>query len=407
MKNTKTLAFAAAVALAPSVSYAGGFDLSGQPIDIIFEEGNYIEGRVGIVIPDLEGDTPSLLSPSISGATGNTADNTPFFTLGAKTDFTDRISAALIYDTPFLRETTYNQGLFEGTSARVEAETLTAIGRFKFNENFSVYGGPRLQASRVDLQAQFAREPGPNPLNPAVPPGPIAAGNVPAFEIDVQEYDVGFVAGFAAEIPKYKIRAAVTYNSEVEHDFDSVETFSQFVPALGGVGSNSIPGEFQVTTPQSINVDLQAPITTSTLVRANIRWVNWEGVDFNPPAFAGTFGQPVVEYTDNTVTYRLTVAQKINDKLAAFVTGSYEEQGDEEISLFKTTDGGFSIGGGVVIEPTEGLKLTLGGEYRRLFGISGVQSPALAPATAAGLATSSDFGDADVFALSARFGYSF
>ena len=407
MKNTKTLAFAAAVALAPSVSHAGGFDLSGQPIDIIFEEGNYIEGRVGIVIPDLEGDTPTLLSPSISGSTGNTADTTPFFTLGAKTDFTDRISGAIIYDTPFLRETTYEQGLFEGTSARVEAETLTAIGRFKFNENFSVYGGPRLQASRVDLQAQFVRAPGPNPGNPAIPPGPIAPGEVPAFDIDVQEYDVGFVAGFAAEIPKFKIRAAVTYNSEVTHDFDSVETFSQFVPAFNTALGQSTPGNFEVTTPQSVNLDLQAPVSTSTLVRANIRWVNWDGVDFNPPAFAGTFGQPVVEYTDDTITYRLTVAQKINDKLAAFVTGSYEEQGDEEISLFKTTDGGFSIGGGVVIEPVDGLKLTLGGEYRRLFGISGVQSPALAPATAAGLATSSDFGDADVFALSARFGYSF
>ncbi len=415
MTSSKTLAFAFAATLAPTVASAGGFDLTGQPIDIIFEEGNYIEGRVGIIVPDLEGDTPTLFSGALSGSTGNTADNTPFFTLGAKTDFTDRISGAILFDTPFLRQTTYEQGLFEGTSARVQAQTISAVGRFKLSDNFSVYGGPRLQASRVDLQAQFVRAPGPNPGNSAVPPGPIAAGNVPAFDIDVSEYDVGFVAGLAAEIPKYKIRAAVTYNSEITHDFDSVETFSQFVtpdvnplvPAPGIVAGRSFPGSFEVTTPQSINLDVQAPISTSTLVRANIRWVNWEGVDFNPPQFAATFGQPVVEYTDNTITYRLTVAQRINDTLAAFVTGSYEEQGDEEISLFKTTDGGFSIGGGVVIEPVEGLKMTLGGEYRRLFGISGVQSPALAPATALGLDTSSDFDDADVFAFSAKFGYSF
>lgn len=407
MKNSKALAVAAAITMAPPAAMAGGFDLSTQPIDIIFEEGNYIEGRVGIVVPDLEGDTPTLGGPGILGSSGNTADNTPFFTLGAKTDFTDRISGAILYDTPFLRETTYEQGLFEGTSARVEAETLTAVARIKLTDNFSVYGGPRLQSSRVDLQSQFARAPGPNPANSAVPPGPIAPGNVPAFQVDVREYDVGFVAGFAAEIPKYKVRAAVTYNSEVKHDFDSVETFSQFVPAAGAVFGQDFPGEFEVTTPQSINVDLQAPITTSTLVRANIRWVNWNGIDFDPPAFRAQFNQPVVEYTDNTVTYRLTVAQRINDKLAAFVTGSYEEQGDEEISLFKTTDGGFSIGGGVVVEPVEGLKLTLGGEYRRLFGISGTQSPALAPAAAFGLDTNSDFDDADVFAFSAKFGYSF
>ena len=407
MTTSKTLIFAAALAAAPSASYAGGFDLTGQPIDIIFEEGNYIEGRIGIVAPNLEGNTPNLLSPAISGSTGNTADNTPFLTLGAKTDFTDRISGAIIYDTPFLRETTYEQGLFEGTSARVEAQSLTALGRFKISDNFSIYGGPRIQSSRVDLQSQFARAPGPNPDNPAIPPGPIAPGSVPAFQIDVSEHDFGFVAGFAAEIPKFKVRAAVTYNSEITHDFDSVETFSQFVPAANAVFGQDVPGQFEVTTPQSINVDLQAPLSTSTLVRANIRWVNWDGVDFNPPQFAAIFGQPVVVYTDDTITYRLTVAQRINDKLAAFVTGSYEEQGDEEISLFKTTDGGYSIGGGVVVEPVEGLKLTLGGEYRRLFGISGVQSPALIPAVAAGIDASSDFDDADVFAFSMKVGYSF
>jgi len=160
-----------------------------------------------------------------------------------------------------------------------------------------------------------------------------------------------------------------------------------------------VVGEFEVTTPQSINLDVQFPVSTSTLVRANVRWVDWSGVDFNPPGFAATFNQPVVVYTDDTVTYRLTVAQRLNDNLAAFVTGSYEEQGDEEISLFKTVDGGYSIGGGVVIENGDGLKLTLGGEYRRLKGIAGVQSPVLPVA--------SEFDDADVFAFSAKFGYNF
>lgn len=390
MISSKTLAFAVTVILAPTVANAGGFDLSGQPIDIIFEEGNYIEGRVGIVIPDLEGSNPVL------GEFGDTANSTPFLTLGAKTDFTDRISGAIIYDTPFLRDTTYSAGIFEGTDARVEAETITAVARFKFDENFSVYGGPRFQSSRVDLQSPFVRQP--NPLSPLLP-GPIDPSETSGFDIDVSDYDFGFVVGGAIEIPDLKARVAVTYNSEITHDFESVETFSQFVPAFNTVLGQSTAGEFDVTTPQSLNLDVQFPVSTSTLVRANVRWVDWGGVDFNPPAFEAMFGQPVVVYTDDTVTYRLTVAQRINDNLAAFVTGSYEEQGDEEISLFKTVDGGYSIGGGVVIEPTEGLKLTLGGEYRRLNGISGQQSPVLP--------VPSEFDDADVFAFSAKFGYSF
>ena len=181
------------------------FDLTGQPIDIIFEEGNYIEGRVGLVSPNQEGSNPVL------GNFDDIGNSLPFFTLGAKTDFTDRISGAILYDTPFLRDTTYSAGIFEGTDARVEAQTITAVGRFKFNENFSIYGGPRLQNSRIDLQGPFAQFPGTTTIIP---------GEVPTYQIEVSEYDFGYVVGAAAEVPELKARIAVTYNSEINHSFD-------------------------------------------------------------------------------------------------------------------------------------------------------------------------------------------
>ena len=155
-----------------------------------------------------------------------------------------------------------------------------------------------------------------------------------------------------------------------------------------------------MTIPQSLIAEFQFPVSTSTLVRANVRWVDWSSVDFTPPAFLAAVGTPVVVYTDDVVTYRLTVAQRLNENLAAFVTGSYEEQGDEEISLFKTVDGGFSIGGGLIIENGDGLKLTLGGEYSRQKGLSGVQSEGVLPVP-------SEFDDANTFAFSAKVGYSF
>ena len=379
MIGSKTLVFAATALLAPTIANAGVFDLTGQPIDIIFEEGNYIEGRVGIVTPDQEGSNPVL------GDFGDIGNTIPFFTLGAKTDFTDRISGAILYDTPFLRDTTYSSGIFEGTDARVEAQTLTAVGRFKLNENFSVYGGPRLQMSSIDLQGPFARF-------PAAPGavGAIIPGEVPTYQMDVRESDFGYVVGAAAEVPELKARIAVTYNSQINHTFDSEETFAFQAPAFG---------DFGVTIPQSLNAEFQFPVTTSTLVRANVRWVDWSSVDFTPPAFLAVTGDPVVVYTDDVVTYRLTVAQRLNENLAAFVTGSYEEQGDEEISLFKTVDGGFSIGGGFIIENGKGLKLTIGGEYSQQKGLSGVQSPTLP--------VPSELDDADTFAFSAKFGYSF
>ena len=369
MRILKALFCASSIALAPTLSQAGGFDLTGQPIDIIFEEGSYIEGGIGLVLPTVEGTNPA------GGPFGNTADDLLFVTFGAKTDITDRISAAFLYDTPFLRKTTYEAGLFNGTSADVEANTFTVVGRFKINENFSVYGGPRLQASNIDLQ------------------GPFAAGTtIPVYQIDVDEHGFGFVAGVAAEIPKYRIRAALTYNSAIDHDIETQEIF------LTPLGLATLPSNFDLETPQSVNLDLQGPISPSTLVRANIRWADWGGVNFTPPNFLASQGRPVVEYTEDTITYRLTVAQRINENLAGFVTGSYEADGGEDISLFKTVDGGFSLGGGFVYETEGGLRLQFGGEYRWLEGTSGVQNPGAPP---------SDFDEANAVAFSMKVGYRF
>lgn len=370
MRSLRALFCASTIALVPTLSHAGVFDLTGQPIDIIFEEGNYIEGNVGLVTADVEGTNDG-------GDSGNIADDLTFLTFGAKTDITDNISAAFIYDTPFLRKTTYTEGLFNGTAADVEAQTLTAVGRLKFGKNFSVYGGPRLQISSIDLQGPFA-----------------APGFPPVYQIDLKEADLGFVAGAAFEMPEYKVRAAVTYNSAITHDVETQEIF------FGQTGFVTAPSSFELETPQSVNVDLQAPISRSTLVKASIRWANWDGVNLTPPNFLNNpnFGRPVVEYTEDVFTYRLTVAQRINENFVGFVTGSYEEDGGEEISLFKATDGGYSLGGGVIFENQKGLRLQLAGEYRWLKGTSGAQVPG-APFT--------DFGDADSVGFSLKVGYRF
>lgn len=382
MTKSKRFILAASLAALPSMSHAGGFDLTGQPIGIIFQEGNYIEGQVGFLSANVEGTNP------IFGDFGDTADDFAFFSGGVKVDLTDSLSGALIFDTPFKRETTYEGGLFVGTAAEVEANSLTAVARYKFGDNFSIYGGPRAQVAAIDLQGPFARNP--------VTQVPTA---LPVYQIDVESLAFGFVAGVAAEIPDLKVRAALTYNSAITHDFDATEI------SATPLGLRVIDSSFETEVPQSINLDLQAPVSPSTLVRANIRWVDWGGVNFTPPDFLLTQGRPVVEYTEDTITYRLTVAQRINENFAAFVTGSYEADGGEEISLFKSVDGGFSLGGGFVYENEEGFNLQIGGEYRWLFGTSGPQVPTLPGTNTPTPAT--QFDDATAIGLSMKVGYRF
>lgn len=349
MTISKSFVQASLFALMPVTAYAGGFDVTGQPIGIIFEEGNHIEATVGGIAAEVDGEVP-LIGQSF----GNVARTIPVFTGGAKFDFTDRISGAVILDRPFHRKTKYNTGLYVGTAADVEANTLTAVGRFKFNENFSVYGGPRLQRASIDLTG---------PSNPAF-------GD---YSYESSNTSVGFVVGAAAEIPEYKIRAAITYNSEIDHDFDSSEGI--LVATEGGAFRATREGTTSVTTPQSVNLDLQAPVSETTLVQASVRWVNWDGVNLTPPLFLQATGRPVVQYTEDTFTYRLTVAQRLNDSFIGFVTGSYEADGGEDISLFKSVDGSMSLGGGVIFEADNGLSLRVAAEHIWLEGTSGAQIP--------------------------------
>ncbi len=385
------LAGACALALiaASGDALAGGFDLTGEPVDIIFEEGTYAEGRIGFFSADVEGDVtvPTSATTSIGQSTGQIAEDIIFIAGGVKFDITDSLSAAVILDQPFERSTRYEDSLYTGTSADVSATKLALLGRYKFNDFISVYGGPKVQSASIDLTGRVAdlRSPG----DPAF-----------LYDIDVKDYDFGYIVGAALEWPEYRARLAVTYNSEVDHDFEAPETFAGTsltppftTPTVLGVG------DFETTTPQSVNVDLQAPLSRSTLVRANIRWVNWEGVNFSPTTFVNNLGRPVVEYDHDTIRYRLTVAQRITPQLAGFVTGSYEKAEGESISLFKTTDGVMSLGGGVVVSVNDRVDLTLGGEYLWFDGLSGRQVPTSSVVT--------DFEDGNGFTLGMKVGIRF
>lgn len=333
------------LAAIPNDARSGGFDLTGEPVDIIFEEGNYVEGRVAYFSADVDGVVTTFNQP-----TGEIAESVSFITGGVKFDVTDSFSAAVILDQPYERSTAYPSSIYAGTTADVAATKIALLGRYKFNPYFSIYGGPKVQSAEIDLTGQIV-VPGRTPFR---------------YDIDVKDFDFGYIAGAAVEWPEYKARAAITYNSEVEHDFEAPELFG---------GTSFGVSNFDTATPQSVNVDLQAPLSRSTLVRANIRWVDWGGVNFSPPIFVGLLGRPVVEYDHDTIRYRLTVAQRFTPQLAGFLTGSYEKAEGESISLFKTTDGVSSVGGGVVVNMSEDVTLTVGGEYLWFDGLSGRQVP--------------------------------
>ncbi len=70
----KALFSACAVCVGATTAQAGGLDRSGQPITLIFEEGNYAEFSVSRTNPDVEGTDLTNQNP-FGTPTGNVAQD--------------------------------------------------------------------------------------------------------------------------------------------------------------------------------------------------------------------------------------------------------------------------------------------------------------------------------------------
>ncbi|WP_439800602.1 OmpP1/FadL family transporter [Shimia thalassica] len=340
-----TVTGATCLALSAGGAYAGGLDLSGQPIMPLFGKGTRAELSFANIRPDVSG------SDFTGQQTGDVGVDFNNVSLSYKTDISDRFSVAVIVDQPFFRHTEYSSGFFTGTNALVESTALTIAGRYKFDDRWSIHGGLRVQQMEASTRL------------PAL-----------SYALDTsKETDFGFILGAAYEIPEYHVLVALTYNSEISHNFAATEN-----------GFNT--GSFEFTTPEAFNLDFRTPVSTSTLVFGNIRYALWGDVDITPPS-SGT----LVTFADDTIRYRLGVVQKFTDTWSGLVRVTYEASQDSAQNIFNPTDGtlGFGIG---AIYTADKFDVAIGVDYLSFGGTTG---------------SIGTFNDSSGIAFGVRVGYNF
>jgi len=337
----------------------GGFDILGQPNDVLFEPGRYVEFGLGLASPSVEGQIIAVGPPF---ASGDTAPTLPFYIGAFKADINEQFSGAVTIDNPYGRTLEYNSGPLSGLTGEVESLAVTGLLRYKFTDRFSVFGGPRFQRLGGNTDAAvFAMTPG----------GPVPAG---FGNVDFEDaWEAGYVVGAAFEIPEYHVRAAVTYNSAIDYDLDT---------------SGAYVGTTDVETPQSVNIDLQAPISLSTLLFATVRWAEWSETTISPP------GYPLGSLThfNDTTTYRLGVVQMFNENWAGFTALTYEPKTDISADApIDATDGlwGATLG---AIYTKDKVKVTTAVSYYQFGDASG---------------SFGNFTDNDVISAAFKVGYSF
>ena len=342
-----------------SIAGAGALDRTGQPLDVLFEDGNYAELNFSITVPDVQGTfTNPLLG---SAGSGDVAEDFGLASLSFKSDLSDQVSLAVIIDQPFGAEVDYGDAdptyPIAGSEAQFETLAVTALGRYKFNEVFSIHAGVRFIQVRADLLSQVT--------NIVVDPlTGLPTATLYTYDGDFETDDtLGYVVGAAYERPDIALRVALTYSSETEFSHDT--TFS---------GSTVGAGKTDYTLPQSVNLDFQTGIAAGTLLFGSIRWVDWSSTEINAAGYAFN---PVVSYDDDYVTYTLGVGRQFTDKLAASAAVIYEPAigsdfdpatGEGGISNLGPTDGQLGIQLAASYAVTDRVEVGAGLRYTRLGG---------------------------------------
>jgi long-chain fatty acid transport protein len=395
----KTLTTAMILATVPMTgAFAAALDRSGQSISAFLQPGNYFEAGISILDPDVSGTTRT------AEKTDDMAGDYYFPTAALKIQATDQISVGLLYDQPFGADAEYTKtAAFTNTTGNtavdVDTQNLSLILGFQPTENWNLYGGAVYQTVKGNVALRGAAY---SVL------GGVSALGYKGYDANIKETDgYGWLAGFAYQIPDIALKASLTYRSEIDHKVNITET----VPPLTAYTD----AKTTITTPQSVNLDLQTGIMADTVAFANLRWVNWKDFSIRPQKFGqlsqsstvtAVTKQPagfdLVAYEDDQISATVGVGRKFNDLWAGNVSLGWDSGAGDPVTTLGPTEGYWNVGLGLQYSPTPATFIAGGVKYFML-GDAKAQSGAQFGTDA----YVAEFEDNDAWAYGLKIGYKF
>mgnify|MGYP000276350891 CR=1 FL=1 len=379
-------AASAALFATTAIAQAGGIERNGQSPAMLFEEGTYVELSYSWADPSVSGTQliplPATVSPPFPGAptgssSGDIAPSYSFAGLSFRTDITEDLSFALMFDEPIGANVNYvgigptagyAYTVGTGSQAEITSRQITAALRYEFGDGMSVYGGLR---------------------------GVTADGTVSLFNgytMDASgSNELGYMLGAAYEIPDIALRVALTYYSETTHTFNAVE----------GGSSNTT---FETTIPQQVLLEAQSGVAPGTLVFGSVRWTDWSEFEIAPPGYlaapTNVRKDPLVSYDNDTWTWTLGGARVLNDNWTLLGSVTYEAEQDGFSGNLGPTDGRTSVG--LAARYTQGpMRVTAGVSYSWI-GDAQTEAPGATPDIPFG-----NFTNNTALGFGLRVGYSF
>ena len=326
-----------------TATFAAGLDRSGQSISAFLQPGNYAEAGLSVLDPEVQG------KDNAGNKVSDMGEDYYFPTAAIKIQATDQISLGLLYDQPYGADSQYatDAGAFgdgkQGTGVEVKTNNITALIGYQPTENWNVYAGPVYQTVKAKVS-----------LRGTAYGGPTAVGG---YDIALKEDDAyGWLAGFAYQIPAIALKAAVTYRSEIKHEVETFETF--------GLGKLIFPSSTtEVTTPQSVNLDLQSGIAKNTLAFANIRWVHWSQFAVTPNVLKEKSKNNLIDYSDDQWSATVGLGHKFNAKWSGTAAVGWDSGAGNPVTTLGPVEGYWSVGLGGQYSPAENYFIQAGVKY--------------------------------------------
>ena len=336
---------------------AAGLDRSGQSIAAFLQSGNYAEAGISILDPTVKGK--DLIKNNVS----DMAEDYYFPSAAIKVQATEQISLGLLYDQPFGADAEYHDStLFTNaagnTKVEVDTQNISMLFGVQPIKNVNLYAGGVYQTVKGGVQLRGAGYGGINAFG--------------GYNADIPEDSAaGWLAGAAYQIPEIALKASVTYRSEIKHKVNIDESSAGAGPIAAIL--NNATGSTDITTPQSVNLDLQTGIMANTVAFANVRWVNWKDFAIRPYAFgvaanaataaAGGKGFDLVAYTDDQWSVNAGVGRKLNEQWAGNVSVGWDSGAGNPITTLGPTEGYWNLGVGVQFSPAANYFISGGVKY--------------------------------------------
>lgn len=349
--------------------HAAALERSGQSILPFFQDGNYFEAGFTIIDPKATGAikpdyNKGGLTIAANMPTGDIADSYHFPHAAIKFQLNDQFSLGFIYDQPFGAKAGYPVGQYpaytyngESTEATVHSENISTIIGYQPNQHWNIYAGAVAQTVEGDASLRGA------------------SYSWAIYDMHAPKTNgYGWLAGIAFSIPEIALRAAVTYRSEIDHEIKSTEhiTFPVGVGVTGPIyGPEMIFNETStITTPQSINIDLQSGIMADTVAFANLRWVDWSNFTVTPLGLynlvqlpATGKGVDLAAYYDDQFSASVGIGRQFTPKWAASVSAGWDSGAGHLVTTLGPTEGYYSLGLGFKYNPAPNYDVSFGAKY--------------------------------------------